>query len=681
MASKINITFNSNPTAFYFMQVFSTYLGTNGKHVFRSQRLSPNQVTIGATMQQTIDNYFMALQVDLNASGVFTIVRETNGVSIQTAEDNVFNAALTGYDNGTVNDGTLTFVVTAPAIVLPFVFTNVEYLEAPDTCNFSKVRVTGSSTISNLLSPVVINNVNSTVVEFNVPRGLQFDITINRPSPLGGLLEVSKRGNLAPAPILVSDFEVTARALPTGNILNIVNNGNYGSNTFTYSIDGVNYRGSGTFDGLLAGDYTIYIKDSFNCIKTVLFTIEALDIGAASAPPYFHYPTANPIPMVAQKTNATGENFGVGDLISAYEKNVVSGIFLQPFLNTDRPTLQVHTSYNDINLSISDCDGNKVFIAGGSLSIKNINLYDAKDGFTYTDSDGVLRIYFTTGNTYDEFGAIKVNEGHALSGSLPSYYEVGQFLKVGANFEQIVAIEFNDEFDRSEVITGNRPGVSQVDTSVIVSAYYNEQPYNVYEIPLNFSLDNGIYQLYLTYGYLNKPISGEYYSEFIEIFDELPNHHLIKYWSEGNKGIIYNRGYFGSVRFTYDSPPKDMTTTESEQYQADDRLVSIDDEKLELYEFDFGFVTSAYKRQLIDLLMNDVVFIDGKQYKKVGDFESDRLGTSNRYTFRATMQRQYERQYRFGDYSISQLIIEPFPVGNYLISNGSFVNSQGLVVS
>ncbi|KQC33961.1 hypothetical protein AAU57_11950 [Nonlabens sp. YIK11] len=680
MASKIEITFDATPNENYFIRLFGNgfYLGLSGLSKFVTQRVQSGQVTIADTLDATIDNYFQALRVDLNASGSFSIERIENGVSITTAEDGVFDNVSEGQADDEQPTGTASFVITQVSSVILLKVADVEYLPATtNPCDNVLVRVTATKTFKDLTAPVVINDVNSDVVEFEVTRGIDFSIGL-REGEIGGF---TFDGYRAPAPILISDFAITSTAVPTGYILSVENLNEVTSNNITYSLDGVEYRSSGVFDGLLPGTFTVYIKDSFNCIKTVNYTIEQMDIGEASATPYFHYPVGNPIPMVRQKVNAIGENYGVGDLISSFEKNDIAGNYLQPFLNTDRPTLQVHTSYNNLNLVLNDCDGNEVLSVTPELAIKNINAFDSRDAISYTDEDGVLRIYFTTGNTYDEFGQIKVDEGHSLAGSLPAFYEIGKFIKVGTLFQQIVAIEFNDEFDRSEVITGDRPQTAVNNEPVIVSAYYNEQPYNVYEFPINLDQDLGIYQAVITYGYLGNDPVGEYRSEFIEVKDDLYNHHLIKYWSDGVKGLIFSKGFFGSIRVEYDSPAKDVTTTDSEQYQADDRLVSIDDEKLEIYEFDFGYVASNIKRQLIEVLLNDVVFIDGVQYKKVGDYESERLGTSNRYTFKATLQRQYDRAYRLGDYSVSQLVVDPFPVGRFVVSNGSFVNSNGLVVS
>ena len=46
-----------------------------------------------------------------------------------------------------------------------------------------------------------------------------------------------------------------------------------GTSPFTYSIDGVNFQGDGTFTDLAADDYTVTVKDANNCTDSKMATV------------------------------------------------------------------------------------------------------------------------------------------------------------------------------------------------------------------------------------------------------------------------------------------------------------------------------------------------------------------------------------------------------------------------
>ncbi|GAB4133174.1 MAG: hypothetical protein Fur0041_05180 [Bacteroidia bacterium] len=60
-----------------------------------------------------------------------------------------------------------------------------------------------------------------------------------------------------------------------------------GIGTYSYSLDNVNYQSSSTFNGLLAGTYTVYIRDAASCINstTVTVTQPTLLVATATATP------------------------------------------------------------------------------------------------------------------------------------------------------------------------------------------------------------------------------------------------------------------------------------------------------------------------------------------------------------------------------------------------------------
>jgi len=64
----------------------------------------------------------------------------------------------------------------------------------------------------------------------------------------------------------------------------IVVSGSGGSGTYTYSIDGTNYQSSTTFSSLTNGSYTLYVRDSANCVSTTSVTLNRTAPNATITP-------------------------------------------------------------------------------------------------------------------------------------------------------------------------------------------------------------------------------------------------------------------------------------------------------------------------------------------------------------------------------------------------------------
>ena len=82
-------------------------------------------------------------------------------------------------------------------------------------------------------------------------------------------------------PVIISEpAQLTGAITSQTNILcfgantgNVTVSGNNGTSPYTYSINGTTFQASGTFSSLLAGTYTITVKDNNNCIVTLPVTI------------------------------------------------------------------------------------------------------------------------------------------------------------------------------------------------------------------------------------------------------------------------------------------------------------------------------------------------------------------------------------------------------------------------
>jgi len=309
----------------------------------------------------------------------------------------------------------------------------------------------------------------------------------------------------------------------------------------------------------------------------------------------------------------------------------------------------------------------------------NINNYDARDAFKYLDSDGYVRLFFTQGNIYDDTTAITGT--HYLNGNYPSGYEVGGYVKFDGTYELIMDIIYNTSLERWEIITGQQFFNNIGEVAVIASVFYNVQPYEVYEATIDLTGLNGFYQLNLTSGYTGENIRITGLSEVIEVSSELENHHVLVYGSTRNNDIIYGYGYKGFARFKHDVKPVYVPVDEIEDYQSEDDLISLESYNRNRYEFSFFMLSTASARQLNEILKNDVIFIDGIEYKKVGTPETSVIGSSNSYNLKVVMQEQ----------SLNSYLDQPYIpqssdgggsfafTGELISSDGFLINSNGLV--
>jgi PKD repeat protein len=200
--------------------------------------------------------------------GTGTILYSVDGGAFQTS--NVLTGLAAGQHTVVVKDangcsGEITITLTQPS-GFTIVLTGSSVLcNGGNTGSITVAAAGGSGTLAysidgvNFQSPTVFNGLVAgtytvTVRDAGGCTGTA-SITLTEPSVIDvalGTLNVSCYGG--------SDGSVISSAVG-------------GTGTLQYSIDGINYQATGTFTGLSAANYTLYVKDANGCIITTLFTI------------------------------------------------------------------------------------------------------------------------------------------------------------------------------------------------------------------------------------------------------------------------------------------------------------------------------------------------------------------------------------------------------------------------
>lgn len=678
MASIITIDFTELPPVDATLRLLNpTFLGLDGLETFKTQRLAPFQTTVTDTGNSLADlnalafQFAQSFQLDYNASGVFNIDVLGATVEIQCDQDNVFDGwNKTGSYNVNV---TVSYIPSVQELNI----TGVTYSQADsDPCNMVKVRVQANKVFDILSLPIQVTNVNADFVDFDFNRGVNYDLLIIETETSQNDFQ-SSVFNKTPAILNESNILINESATPSGINLAIDYTGSLGENSLTYSLDGVTYQTSPVFSQLLGGTYTIFIKDLYGCEKSTTYTTSDYQAGQSSVPPYFYYPLSNPVSMAFNRDIDDCDNLNYDDLISISERNIVNHRFVQPFKPCDIFTIQFRTSNINTNVELRDCNGNLVVDGDFEQLTNNINNFDNRDAFKFTDDDLNVRIYFTSGNIYDEND--QVTGSHSLNGNYPDGYKIGSYVKFDGTFELITDIQYNNEFERWEIVTSETSLVEIAPKAIIAFIWYNVQPYELYEVTFNLTGLDGFYQLYLESNRNdgNELIKG--LSPIIEVSNDIDDNHIIEWGNSYNNDIIYSNGYRGYMRLIYDTLPSYVPTDEIEQYQTESNIIGLDSYNRNRYEFSFFKLSTRVVKQLCEILKNDAIFIDGKEYIKTGTPEVTRIGSSNAYNLKVEMQEQKLNQYIDEPYN-SQSFSGGFAYsgGNLLSTGGFLIDSNGL---
>jgi hypothetical protein len=176
-----------------------------------------------------------------------------------------------------------------------------------------------------------------------------------------------------------------------------------------------------------------------------------------------------------------------------------------------------------------------------------------------------------------------------------------------------------------------------IDISIVVGSIYNDFNYEVYE----FTID--------MVNYLNQTIQVEFensddrfetisqLSEKIDIAVNFDKNLEIYYWNDDNTDIFYSTGvrHLINVELT---KQEGVSEEESDTHKTDTTAILLSAQLYELDKFIFEPVSKEIWRKLMIALSHKNVFINGVQYVKNGNFESEGpLDKSNLYVLKAMM--------------------------------------------
>ena len=681
MASTITISFVSIPADGEIIRLFNpSYNTLSGIETFKAQRINPFESSTATTIPNVgfvASNYAQAFQVDYDSTDLFEVQFNPadNTVVIQSDDDNVF-------DGFTISNSFATALVTNTPSVTSLIITNVSYLpNATNQCSKVKVRIDANIAFTGITQPITATQAAANFIEFEYDRSLNYPIRINtadsRVATRSALFQVT------PPFIVGNELVVSESSTPQGVNLSVAYGGNltgFANVRFEYSLNNIDFQTSNTFTGLLNGTYTIYVRDNFGCVINTTYVIGNFVPGQNSAPPYFYISPSNPLPFTITRGKVANENYNMDDLITKNQLNYPKFGYSCPFKPSDKVlSIQVKSSYAVNTAKLVDCEGTQIDTAAFQVKTSNINAFDSRDAFKYSDSDLRLRVFFTSGSTYNEAGT--ATGSFNLNGNYPNAYNVGGFIRIDSTYEVITDIVFNSDFERWELLTANILVSAIADTAIIASTYYNIQPYEVYEVAFDISTLDGYFQIVFEYGTTALPTLGSAYSEEIHISEDHESNHLFVYGSDEDNDIVWSTGFIGRFRVPYDIAPIYSPSDELDTYQSDSKLVQLESRIYDQYNFSFYGIPYKVVEQISKVLVNNGIFIDGMQLAKNSTPEIEALGASNLYRMNITLQKLNvfsNVNDIYNPYALNT--IPDYAVGSYVITNGLFLDANGFVI-
>lgn len=610
------------------------------KETFKALRIGLFQTAIPSSFNVTLEGdpefiiyagfisrtYASAFNLDHNSTGLFTVTFENGepntGLGTVTVEANYPGAVF--IDNNTL-PAIMEITIINEEATAPIEIDSVTFSPALSLpCKQVNVVVTTSVLATKILSPFVLNGNTENPFEFLKLRGQTFTLLVE-----------NAEGNQAtqiiqvPSILDVSNFDISINNSPNGATVTVTDVNIEGLN-LEYSLDNDTWQISNVFSGLEANSYTLFVRDQLGCSFTKTFLVSDNNIHV----PFFYIGKSNSIRFAQRITFGDASNYRNDENTLSCELNVgVSYREAQLFQTADVVTCQYKSNYDSNVIKVIKADGTEVDVPVVQKT-NNIGIKDKRDARKYNLGDGKVGIYFLNGNRYN-YDTNAIVGTHALNGLLPEWGLAGNYINIAGSWFIIERVVF-DELKNSDVlvITETYAGA---DVEVVAGCIYNIYPYEVYE----FSIDmvdyiNESIRVKLINSDPNFP-TIEHLSEQIDVAVRHENTIDINYWNNDNNDVFYATGIRHRIRQPF-TKVEGIGEEESTIHKTDTNAILLNADLYEGDKFTFEPTTKEIWRKLMMALSHKNVYLDGVQYVKNGDFETDGpLDDSNLYVLKASM--------------------------------------------
>ena len=598
--------------------------------------ISTNSGTFtGRLSEQSAINFLAAFNLDYNNTGIYVTQRIANKVIIKSTNPNIVfdnESATLPADIGGIAERALNveFSINNFDSNTLFRITDISFSQATNPCTHYRVNITTSE----LATQYTINN-GTPITEnirlplsFEIPRGQGFLFSCqneNGQTANQGItsFEAPKSFNSA-----VINLQITGS--PFGATLVVTSTG-----ILQYSLNGTDYQSNNTFTGLHNGDYIIYVKDKFGCLKTKAFNINTNNVVepefSISKSMSFRFSRVieygNCRPYPTDEDSMSCKEF-------SKDKSLAYGE-IQKFQTCDSIVTQFKSNFSNISVKVAKPNGSTDNLVINQMT-NYIGRKDARNAWRYNIEGGYTGIYFTVGNIYDYDTGVDTGETFALNGDLPEWGRIGEYISIGSAWHKIENIVF-DESINAEVLVIHSNTAEATASPIIVKCQFNRQKYEVYEFVTQMALYEG---MDIQVQIFNKDPHFEsivVVSELINVKEKQKDTVEIVYWNNTNTDVFYKTGIKNKIRLPIVDIIGDHTGN-SEALASDTKSSLIEARVYELDEFIFEPMSKGMYRKIVQALMHKFVIINGVGYHIDDKPEKEGpLGNSNQYQVKAKM--------------------------------------------
>lgn len=631
--ARIVITFNSDASNGDVISFEGLNTETLAFHSFSETFQNPprsasGQIEIapptGNVGERSAQQFAVHFDLDYNGFNAFTISQSLNVVTID------HNSPIHDFQNF-VGSGIATAVITNTSSN-PMVLDEVLFLaSAVDICTQYRVSLESTPVIDYIEriqqnTDTVLETINNAggdnpfIIELSRysfaflriynSTGIYVDYQTYMPPMIQELLTVNVLSGIGGATVIVNPFVLLPNDIsPNPEI------------EFEYSLNDVDWQTSNTFTGQANGDYTVYVRDQFGCKIQKDYTVD--NIGTLDA--FLYVSEANSLSLVEQQT-IDYEDVHPNDLnrFSCQQLNGIKYGGEVIFKDTDLITIQFKSNFDTHVAKLRHENGTQDDLPVVKKS-NNLGRFLALGCITYVYDTGLIGIYFTTGNIYDNLGVI--TGAHELNGNIPYFAKIGQQVEVvGLGFKEIVDIVLDEDNNRKVIIIEDNAtgGLG----NGIIRSYYNLLPYEIYEFTVDFNAVNaGLYDVLLTCTSANYD-DVNYVSENIIVKEDVSDCLHIIYYNDNNRDIFYSYGIEHLIRVPYQNVYMELTD-ESDNNITDLTVQQISSRLKDGNKIEFDELTRNQALKVAIAISCKKLFINGIGYVKNGKPRIEEIDNTN----------------------------------------------------
>lgn len=579
---------------------------------FSTVRATPRQCAIGGSLADTADNYVAAYNADWGYYGssdgnpTSLAVRVGNSVEI-TFNDPTWQ--ITSVVGDPITDGDITSSISNEPVETEKTVSLVNFTAyGADPCNYVNVNLacTGGTGLYNLYkdgyttklldsvaSPLQISQIRPYTQRYRVTDSadeLIGYITVSTPKSLGSkTISISVENFVTGATLTVDADYINEDMSP-----------------YDYSIDAGPYQSSNVFTGVLAGTYTINVRDAFGCVTSI--TNVVVDGVTEVVETVFSLSEINAI----RYAKIDSEKKSHKNTLSCFELKQLPYPFYHRYQSSESPLTQFKTNAQYIKVAAVESDGTETAIIPTQLT-ENIGK-TIKTTSTYFDfGEDQSALYFGVVDVLDyvtEAFQYQTDFGFTL----PEWAnEIGKKVNIeGIGEVTIDNIQYSDFYD-SFVAVFNM-AYTGAPVSKKVSAVYNVQPYELYEFEADMSTLPASFNILIEVGTDSNNIDFSYISEKVVEFTDSDRYMTIIYYDDENKGgMVYQTDIFHTLHL--EGLMDYVGESETEGYNGDQEYWVVDNSVYDSQRFYFPRLTSEMAHKMRLVVAHKYLYINGIPYR------------------------------------------------------------------